>query len=260
MTKADPVATLVSESAACSEQMVGYSADTLLDRRQRIAGLLIVLVVAFLSSILASVYGGHQQWVSSYSDAQFRYGYLNRLLMQLTSLALLFYVIRQNRQKRSDLGLSFRAEEIIYGMLLWGFSMICYRLASPALLSFSELLGWQRAAPFVPQLRVGLGFVIYCFLIVNPVFEEMIVRAFFMSEIIALTESSTLAVFFSTLVQTSYHIYQGLPYALSAGVIFLIFSVYYARTRRIVPIIVAHFITDLVAHYSYALHLGATHR
>jgi membrane protease YdiL (CAAX protease family) len=260
MTKADPAVIPVSEPAVSNDQVLGYSADPLPDRRQRIAGLLVVLAVAFLSSILASLYATHQQWVSGYSDAQLRYGYLNRFLMQLTSLALLTYVIRQNRQKLSDFGITFRAEEIIYGMLVWGFAMICYRLASPILLSFCELFGWQRAAPFVPQLRVGLSFVIYCFLIVNPVFEEMIVRAFFMSEIMALTESSTLAVFLSTVVQTSYHIYQGIPYALSAGVIFLIFSAYYARTRRIVPIIVAHFITDLVAHYSYALHLGATHR
>jgi membrane protease YdiL (CAAX protease family) len=219
-----------------------------------------VLAVAFLPSMLGSVYGGHQQWVASYSDAQFRYGYLNRLLMQLTSLALLVYVMTQNRQKLSDFGLTFRAEEIIYGLFLWIITRICYQFASPILLSVSELLGWQRTAPFVPQLRVGLSFVVYCFVLVNPVFEEMIVRAFVISETIALTESSTLAVLLSTLIQTSYHIYQGLPYALSVGIIFLIYSLYYVRTRRIVPIIVAHFIADLVAHYSYALHhLHASH-
>jgi len=76
----------------------------------------------------------------------------------------------------------------------------------------------------------------------------MIVRAFLISETTALIGSSALAILFSVLLQTSYHLYQGLPYALAAGVIFLLFSVYYACTRRIVPVIFAHFIWDLSYH------------
>jgi membrane protease YdiL (CAAX protease family) len=88
--------------------------------------------------------------------------------------------------------------------------------------------------------------------VVNPIYEEMIVRAFLISETIALVGSPAVAICFSVLLQTSYHMYQGLPYALTAGLIFLLFSVYYARTRRIVPGIIAHFIWDLSYHLTQA--------
>jgi membrane protease YdiL (CAAX protease family) len=141
-----------------------------------------------------------------------------------------------------------------------GWRQCCYRLAYPTILSICELLGWHRTTPYLPSSRLGLGLLTYCFVAVNPVFEEMLVRAFLMSETILLTGSSTLAILFSTLLQTSYHVYQGAPYALAAGVIFLIFSVYYACTRRILPVILAHFIWDLWAHVYYALpHAGASH-
>jgi membrane protease YdiL (CAAX protease family) len=95
--------------------------------------------------------------------------------------------------------------------------------------------------------------------VISPVFEEMIVRAYLMSETIALTGSSALAILASVLLQTSYHLYQGLPYALSAGIIFLIFSVYYARTQRIVPVILAHLIWDISALLLYAAHAKVGH-
>jgi membrane protease YdiL (CAAX protease family) len=168
-------------------------------------------------------------------------------MMELVSLALLSYVIAQNRQTFAGLGLVFRPTDIVRGVLLWAGTICCYRLAYPTILSTCELLGWHRTPPYLPSLKLGLGLLTYCVVVVNPVFEEMIVRAFLMSETIALTGSSGLAILFSLLLQTSYHLYQGLPYALAAGVIFLIFSVYYARTRRIVPVILAHFIADCSA-------------
>jgi len=227
-------------------------------RNQRIASLLIVLAVAFLTSILASFHREYQQRISSYSDAEIHYAYMSRVLTQLTSLALLAYVAVQNCTKPADFGLTFRAEEIVWGVLLWAVSTICYRLSFPIILSLCELFGWHRAPAFVPGLRLGLGPLTYCFVLVNPVFEEMIVRAFLISETIALTGSSLLAILFSTFLQTSYHIYQGVPYALSYVVVFGMFSVYYVRTRRIIPVILAHFIADALAHFSYALSHPAT--
>ena len=74
-----------------------------------------------------------------------------------------------------------------------------------------------------------------------------------MTETLALTGSSVLAIIFSVLLQTSYHLYQGLPYALGVGLMFLIFSLYYAHTHRILPLIVAHFMLDFFPHALYAL-------
>ena len=189
----------------------------------------------------------------NYPSEFIRYRYFDGLLRELTALALLAYVVVQNGQKFSEFGVAFRASDLLYGMLLWGGARLCYGLAYPGILYTCELLGWQPAPPYLPSLSLGLGLLTYCFVVVNPVYEEMLVRGFLMSETIGLTGSSTLAVLFSVLLQTSYHLYQGVPYALAASVIFLIYSVYYARTQRIMPLIVAHFMWDLTAHLSHAL-------
>jgi len=253
MSIADQGAALAPISAAAS-----LEPETPVSRLQRLAGLLIVVTIALLPLIVASVFAAIGIDVKP-SDSSIRYRYLNLLLMELTSLALLAYVVRQNHQNLADFGLVFRWRDIAYGMLLWAIALCGYRLAYPSILSACELLGWHRAAPYLPRLKLGLGLLTYFFVVVNPVFEEMIVRAFLMTETVALTGSSILAVIVSVSLQTSYHLYQGLPYALSAGVIFLIFSVYYARTRRIGAIIVAHFIWDLSAHLSYAFQGRTVH-
>jgi membrane protease YdiL (CAAX protease family) len=65
------------------------------------------------------------------------------------------------------------------------------------------------------------------------------------TEVRALSNSATKAIICSTLLQTSYHLYQGTPMAVGEGATFLIFSIYYAKTNRIVPIILAHLYADV---------------
>jgi membrane protease YdiL (CAAX protease family) len=80
--------------------------------------------------------------------------------------------------------------------------------------------------------------------IVNPFFEELIVRGYLMAEVIALGGSRNLAIIISVLVQVSYHIYQGLLRCVAVGAMFLVFSIYFSRTRKIGPVILAHFWSD----------------
>jgi len=224
-----------------------------LPRSQRLLGLLIVLAVAFLSSVVHSI-ARVVGFDLSYPDSLVKLTYFDGILRELTSLAVLAYVVQFDGRTFRDLGLNFSARDLPYGFLLWVVATGCYRLVYPIILSVSESMGWHPAVPYVPSLRLGLGLLTYCFIAVNPVFEEMIVRAFLMSETLALTGSASLAVLCSVLLQTSYHLYQGVPYALALVPLFLIFSIYYAHTRRIFPLIVAHFITDLYAHLHHAMY------
>jgi membrane protease YdiL (CAAX protease family) len=82
--------------------------------------------------------------------------------------------------------------------------------------------------------------------LVNPFVEELIVRAYLMTEIGELTGSWTLAAAVSIAVQTSYHLYYGWVTALSLGFQFAVFAIYYARSRKATPIVVAHGIFDML--------------
>ncbi|WP_408647984.1 CPBP family intramembrane glutamic endopeptidase [Vallitalea guaymasensis] len=77
-------------------------------------------------------------------------------------------------------------------------------------------------------------------MVINPLFEELIVRSFFIEKIEALTNSSLVAIILSIILQLLPHIYQGFIALIYLGVMFTIFSLYYIRYRRIVPVILAH--------------------
>lgn len=83
--------------------------------------------------------------------------------------------------------------------------------------------------------------------LLSPFFEELIVRAYLMTELLELTGSSLLAVGCSTALQFSYHLYYGWLGALAISMVFLVFSIYYLRARRATPLIVAHGLVDIAS-------------
>ena len=103
--------------------------------------------------------------------------------------------------------------------------------------------------PQTPDTKIfgHMGFAAVPFVLINPFFEELLVRAYLMTEIIALTRSSTLAVAVSVALQFSYHLYYGWWTALSMAFSFLIFALFFAASRRALPIITAHALFDLYA-------------
>jgi membrane protease YdiL (CAAX protease family) len=96
-----------------------------------------------------------------------------------------------------------------------------------------------------------VGGVLYVLL--TPLFEELIVRAYVMTEVGRLAKSSAIAVLISVLLQTSYHLYYGWYGAVSLAFMFLVFAVYYSRTRDVFPVIVAHAALDYLMVISFAV-------
>ena len=80
---------------------------------------------------------------------------------------------------------------------------------------------------------------------VNPFFEELIVRAYTISELVDRGANRAVAIAISVTVQLSYHLYQGLVNVFVLMVVFTVFSIYYSRTRRIVPVVLVHLGLDL---------------
>lgn len=87
---------------------------------------------------------------------------------------------------------------------------------------------------------------------INPFYEEIIVRAYTISEVKCLTGSNYLAIILSIVIQTSYHLYQGLSSALMLAVMFLVYSLYYVKSKRIMPVIIAHMYFDFMALIRYS--------
>jgi membrane protease YdiL (CAAX protease family) len=93
----------------------------------------------------------------------------------------------------------------------------------------------------------GISILSVAFVCLNPFFEELIVRGYLMSEIVDLGGSGVLAVVASIALQSSYHLYQGFANAVVVAITFAVFSVYFWKTRRIAPVILAHLWLDAYA-------------
>ena len=101
-------------------------------------------------------------------------------------------------------------------------------------------------------LRAGISGLSITFIFLNPFFEELIVRGYLMTEIVELGGSGTLAIVISVAVQMSYHLYQGFTNGIVLVTIFAVFSIYFWKTRRLAPVVLAHLSVD-----AYALFRGS---
>lgn len=173
---------------------------------------------------------------------------VNSLLYEASGLTALAYVLWKRKAGMAALTLRPKVSDFPLGAALCILTLLVSGTAGLVL-----YYAWMFATGHPPvQVRVpetvgmqpNVGWLI--FLLFNPWAEELVVRGFLMTEVTALAGVRT-AVIASTLVQVSYHLYQGWLNAAGIAVVFFGFSLYYARTRRLLPIVVAHTLMDLMS-------------
>jgi membrane protease YdiL (CAAX protease family) len=227
------------------------------DRQFRFFEIALVCAVAFGGSILNSGFRLYEQtmggpYAAPPTDLSLRW--LNSGLHQATALALLWYVLRRRSRTFSDLGFAWAGKDVGWSIPLYFIGH--YTVTS--VYTLIKLAGWTATSHATAASRAGYGLfgsgiTIVPFLcqFLNPFYEELIVRAYLMTEVRQLTGSVSKAIILSTVLQTSYHFYQGAPLAFSYAGLFLIFSAVYAKTGRIAPIILAHLYMDVIATMMY---------
>ena len=225
-------------------------------RRQRLVDLLLVLAVAFSRSLLISLYlflsGSKAPNLPSYTVIQF----IDGVLSELTGLILLVILLMRQGRSLQDLGFRYSWKDIPRTVLLWVVSSLAYSFLYYPLYYIFVMAHITVTLPanvqFLHYAHQGVNMLFAIpYSIINPFFEELIVRAYLITEIAYLTGRAWLAVLVSVVFQVSYHLYQGLLPALCYSGLFLVFSLYYVRSRRIVPIIFAHMIDDVGALFFY---------
>ncbi len=203
----------------------------------------LVLFVAFAAPLYASITQLVLPW-PRLPPPHLHFQAWGALLHAVSALAVLLYVLHRRGQGLRSIGLSFSGWDIPVSLLLAGAAYVAYAVVHGWIHEAAMALGGQSFPP-KEQVQVPLdaGFALGTFLtvLVNPVFEESIVRGYAMSEVKRFTGSAFLAVTVSVVLQTSYHLYQGVPAALAMASTFLVFSVYYASTKRLLPVMLAHF-------------------
>jgi hypothetical protein len=218
-------------------------------RLKQLRHLGIVLTVSLAGPIAGSTYvlfGGN---VSGYTPLQQEFRLIRALFTEGTSLLLLWYVITAQGKKWTDIGLQIRLSDIPQGLLLYLASLIVAGFATVPVQHFyrSWTGHWLMPKDLHPLFGFGVSLLSIAYTCVNPFFEELIVRAYTMSEIRSAGGSMGVAIVASVALQMSYHLYQGAAHAIGLAAIFTIFSIYYAQTRKITPIVIAHLTMDALA-------------
>jgi len=85
----------------------------------------------------------------------------------------------------------------------------------------------------------------------NAVLEEVIMVGYLFTRWGQAQVPIILIIVGSALIRGTYHLYQGFGGFVGNVVMGLIFGVIYANTRRVMPLIVAHFVLDIVAFVGY---------
>lgn len=165
---------------------------------------------------------------------------------EVAMLALLAYVLARTDRSLRDLGLRWSFRDVGVGAILCIVAYAAYFTGGILIGMILWISGIHPVHHGTKELFGGFSIFALLFSVVNPFYEELIVRAYLMTEITALTGSAALAAIASTLFQASYHLYYGWWAALSLGSQFLALSIYYSRWRRALPLIVAHGVFDLV--------------
>ncbi|WNB85675.1 CPBP family intramembrane glutamic endopeptidase [Cellulomonas sp. ATA003] len=87
----------------------------------------------------------------------------------------------------------------------------------------------------------------------NSLLEEVVAVGYLMERLATLRWSPVAIVVASALLRGSYHLYQGIGPLVGNVVMGVVFAEYYRRRRRVMPLVVAHTVLDVVAFVGYAL-------
>jgi membrane protease YdiL (CAAX protease family) len=179
------------------------------------------------------------------------YGYVRQLVgvgLQLVPVALVAHLLARARSSMQSLGFDLRRPK---HDLVWG--------AGLALLAHGAALAASAAAraldlPFRPIFAINSDahfaalILIFASSATAAIAEEVIVNAYLITRLERLGWRPSRALLASAVLRGTYHLYQGI-----GGFIFnlvggLVAGRIFQRTRRVMPIVVAHFLIDVIGY------------
>ena len=228
------------------DPLAGVPGMAISERRTRWFELALVLLIAFGGSFLSSLYllNTGKAGVGVVSEFRWARGFVQ----EIPCLFLLWYVLSRRRRSFRDIGLLWSVRDVFVGLGLAVVSYLAYLVGGYIVYSVHRAFFPPGAAGVsAADLSSHSSLLAIPFALINPFFEELIVRAYLMTEVKALTGSWFLACTSSVAIQWSYHLYYGWDGSLSIAFTFLAFSFYFARRQRATPLVVAHGVLDIWA-------------
>ncbi|MBU2663443.1 CPBP family intramembrane metalloprotease [Actinoplanes bogorensis] len=175
------------------------------------------------------------------------------IIFDLIPVALVLYLLVRDRiSPRHELGLSADRQRFDWG---WGTLLAaCIGIPGLLLVYVAKLLGLN--AQIVPAALNPVWWAVPVLIlsaIQNAVLEEVIVVGYLMTRLKQWGMSTVAIVITSAVLRGSYHLYQGFGAFVGNAVMGVVFALFFLRFKRVMPLIVAHTLLDVVAFVGYAL-------
>lgn len=221
--------------------------QTLNSKKNHLIQLSIVMIIFILPVLVNSIaLYTHLSSYTSKDNFSCTSNFLFHILFLVAGISLVLYILHKQNKSVRDIGLYFSFKDVFKSIKLFIFSYIILLIVGYVLL-FTFKGSLNNQIQNIEPLTSKISVFYILLMIINPIFEELIVRAYLMTEIEFLTGKKSIAILLSVLVQASYHIYQGLSYVIIWGILFFIYSLYYSKKKRLMPIILAHMYLDIIA-------------
>ncbi len=172
-------------------------------------------------------------------------------LWELSVVLLAVYLLWQRGDSFRRMGFTFGIATIPLSLAVFVAAKLFDKMAAYALLSglsvdiIAERVAETTALFDAQDAKLGLWALLPT--VMAPVFEEIVVRTYLQTRLVALGWGAIGAAVTSALIQTAYHLYQGPDCAILLFPVFLVFALYYAWFRGATVLILAHFYFDLIA-------------
>ncbi|MBB2944666.1 membrane protease YdiL (CAAX protease family) [Actinoplanes lutulentus] len=175
------------------------------------------------------------------------------IFFELIPVALVLFLLLRDRISPSrELGIDYRRPRFDLG---WGFGLAA-AIGIPGLLLVYASLQLGINAQIVPSALAPYWWTVPVLILSalqNSILEEVIVVGYLVTRLRTMNLSLVWIVAISAVVRGSYHLYQGFGAFIGNAVMGVVFALFFIRTKRVMPLIVAHALLDITAFVGYQL-------
>ena len=166
---------------------------------------------------------------------------LRSILIEVLILAAVIAILRIRGWTARRLGLEFSWKVALAGIPLFVIYLLVYSIAVTLVVMVFPAARTVWVFSVIPRAPFAL---ILLFIILNSVFEELLVTAYVIESFAR--DGAALAITVSTLFRFGYHLYQGPLASLSIIPLGLLFGAMYWQRRNVWPLMVAHTLSNVV--------------
>jgi membrane protease YdiL (CAAX protease family) len=175
------------------------------------------------------------------------------ILFALVPVLLAVHLLRRDRADAArSLGLDLRRPG---ADTAWGFALAA-GIGLPGLLLVYVAAALGLNANLVPAALPSVWWAVPVLIlsaVQNAVLEEIVVVGYLMTRLRDMAWRTGAIIATSAVLRGSYHLYQGFGAFVGNAIMGVVFALFFLRTKRVLPLIVAHTILDIAAFVGYTL-------